>query len=74
MASFYSGGASSLAGLQLVPLNRNPAARRSHAWLVRESRAAWHSAQAGLQGGDVLVSADSVDLRSIGMLQRVINE
>ena len=29
--------------------------------------------EAGLKGGDVLVSADSVDLRSIGMLQRVIS-
>jgi S1-C subfamily serine protease len=29
--------------------------------------------KAGLRGGDILIAADSQDLRSIGVLQRVIN-
>lgn len=75
MASFYPGGASSLAGLQLIPLN--PESSRafgvSHGLFVNLVLPGTPGREAGLQGGDVLVSADSVDLRSIGTLQRVIN-
>jgi len=75
MAYLYSGGASSLAGLQLVALS--PESSRAfgvaHGLFVNQVLPGTPGREAGLQGGDVLVSADSVDLRSIGMLQRVIN-
>lgn len=74
MAQWYSGGASSLAGLQLVVLS-NESSRAfgvPHGILVNQV-APGPGRDAGLQGGDVLVSADSVDLRSIRQLASVIS-
>ena len=75
MAQYYSGGASSLAGLQLVALS--PESSRAlgvaHGILVNQVLPGTPGGESGLLGGDVLVSADSVDLRSILTLQRVIN-
>lgn len=75
MVQYYSGGVSSMAGLQLVPLNRESsrAFGVEHGLFVNQVLPGTPGREAGLQGGDVLVSADSVDLRSIGTLQRVIN-
>jgi C-terminal processing protease CtpA/Prc len=75
MVQFYSGGVSSMAGLQLVPLNQESsrAFGVTHGLFVNQVLPGTPGRAAGLQGGDVLVSADSVDLRSIGTLQRVIN-
>jgi C-terminal processing protease CtpA/Prc len=75
MAQLYSGGAISLVGLQLVALS--PESSRAfgvaHGLFVNQVLPGTLGREAGLRGGDVLVSADSVDLRSVGMLQRVIN-
>jgi S1-C subfamily serine protease len=75
MVSFYSGGVSSMAGLQLVPLNQESsrAFGVEHGLFVNQVLPGTPGRETGLLGGDVLVSADSVDLRSIGTLQRVIN-
>jgi membrane-associated protease RseP (regulator of RpoE activity) len=75
MAQFYSGGASSLAGLQLVALSSESsrALGVTHGILVNQVLPGTPGRDAGLLGGDVLVSADSVELRSIGTLQRVIS-
>ena len=74
MAQWYSGGVSSLAGLQLVVLS-NESSRAfgvSHGILVNQV-APGPGRDAGLQGGDVLVSADSIELRSIRQLASVIS-
>jgi S1-C subfamily serine protease len=75
MVQAYTGGVSSMAGLQLVPLNQESsrALGVSHGLFVIQVLPGTLGREAGLQGGDVLVSADSVDLRSIGTLQRVMN-
>lgn len=71
----FTGGAASLAGLQLIVLSSESsrALGVQHGILVNQVLPGTPGRKAGLQGGDVLVSADSVDLRSIGMLQRVIS-
>ena len=75
MVQYYSGGVSSMAGLQLVPLNQESgrAFGVEHGLFVAQVLPGTLGREAGLQGGDVLVSADSVELRSIGTLQRVMN-
>lgn len=64
-----------MAGLQLVPLNQESARAFgvAHGLFVAQVMPGTLGREAGLLGGDVLLSADSVDLRSIGTLQRVIN-
>jgi membrane-associated protease RseP (regulator of RpoE activity) len=75
MAAYFGGGASVLAGLQLVTLS--PETSRllgvTHGILVNQVLTGTMGQEAGLRGGDILVSADSQDLRSIAVLQRVIN-
>lgn len=75
MVQYYSGGVTSMAGLQLVPLNQESARAFgvAHGLFVAQVMPGTLGREAGLLGGDVLLSADSVDLRSIGTLQRVIN-
>ncbi len=75
MTQYFSGGTNSLAGLQLVTLS-SEASRAlgvSHGILVNQVLTGTPGRKAGLQGGDILISADSQDLRSIAVLQRVIN-
>ena len=75
MTAFYSGGVRSLAGLQLVALSEESsrALGAKHGLLVNQVGPGTPAQEAGLQGGDVMISADSVDLRSISTLQRVIS-
>ncbi len=75
MVSLFTGGANSLAGVQLVALSTESsrALGVAHGILVNQVLPGTPGREAGLLGGDILVSADSVDLRSIQQLQRVIN-
>jgi membrane-associated protease RseP (regulator of RpoE activity) len=75
MVGYLGGGANSLAGLQLVALSTESsrAFGVSYGILVNHVMAGTPGRDAGLRGGDILVSADSVDLRSIQHLQRVIS-
>jgi C-terminal processing protease CtpA/Prc len=75
MAAAYSAGGRSLAGLELVALNQESgrAFGVTHGLFVNQVLPGTPGRQAGLQGGDVIVSADSVDLRSFGALQRMIS-
>ena len=43
-----------------------------HGILVNQVAPGTPGRKAGLQGGDILISADSIDIRSIQQLQRVI--
>lgn len=74
MAYAYTGGANVMAGLQLVALNgeSSRALGVSHGLFVNQVAPGTPGREAGLQGGDVLVTADSIDLRSIRALQRAI--
>jgi C-terminal processing protease CtpA/Prc len=71
----YLGGSNSLAGLQLVTLSAESsrALGVEHGILVNQVLPGTPGREAGLLGGDVLISADSVELRSILTLQRVIS-
>lgn len=71
----YLGGSNSLAGLQLVTLSAESSRAMGveHGILVNQVLPGTPGREAGLLGGDVLISADSVDLRSILTLQRVIS-
>ena len=64
-----------MVGLQLVVLGSESSRVLGvqYGILVNQVAPGTPGREAGLQGGDVLISADSVELRSIGMLQRVIN-
>jgi C-terminal processing protease CtpA/Prc len=72
----YSFGAvgNVLAGLQLVPLNAESARPlgATHGLFVNQALPG-PGREAGLQGGDVLVAADSVELRSLRSLQLVMS-
>ena len=74
MVSQFTGGANSLAGVQLVALSTESsrALGVEHGILVNQVAPGTPGRKAGLQGGDILISADSVDIRSIQQLQRVI--
>lgn len=74
MVPFLSGGTNSLAGLQLVLLSpeSSKALGVSHGILVNQVLPGTPGREAGLKGGDILIMADSQDLRSIATLQRVI--
>lgn len=75
MTGFFSGGGSPMAGLQLMALGQETsrAFGISHGILVNQVMPGTPGRDAGLMGGDILLSADSVDLRSVLTLQRVIN-
>jgi len=75
MTHIYTNGTASLVGLQLVVLSSESSRVLGvqYGILVNQVAPGTPGREAGLQGGDVLISADSVDLRSIGLLQRVIN-
>ena len=74
MVGLFGGGANSLAGLQLMALSAESSRMVgvSHGILVNQVMAATPGHEAGLRGGDILVSADSVDLRTVRHLQEVI--
>jgi hypothetical protein len=75
MVSIYGGVANSLAGVQLMALS-SEASRAlgvSHGILVNQVMPGTPGRAAGLLGGDILITADSVELRSVGQLQRVIS-
>lgn len=74
MVGLFGGGANSLAGLQLMALS-NESSRLvgvSHGILVNQVMPGTPGRDAGLRGGDILVTADSVDLRTVRQLQEVI--
>lgn len=75
MAVLYPAGSRSLAGLELMALNQESGRSFgvSHGLFVNQVAPGSPGRLAGLQGGDVLLSADSVDLRSLGTLQRIIS-
>jgi C-terminal processing protease CtpA/Prc len=74
MVGLFGGGANSLAGLQLIALSTESsrALGVDHGILVNQVLQGTPGREAGLRGGDILLLADSVELRSIGTLQRVI--
>ena len=74
MVAQFTGGANSLAGIQLMALSPESSQRFGveHGILVNQVLPGTPGRKAGLQGGDILISADSVDIRSIQQLQRVI--
>ena len=74
MVPMFSGAANSLVGLGLVALTSETSRALGvpHGILVNQV-APGPGRDAGLQGGDVLVSADSVELRSIRQLQTLIS-
>ncbi len=74
LAYTFGAGASVLAGLQLVALNRESsrALGVSHGLFVNQVVQGTPGREAGLQGGDVLVTADTIELRSVGSLQRAL--
>jgi C-terminal processing protease CtpA/Prc len=74
MVSQFTGGANSLAGVQLMALSPESSRRFGveHGILVNQVAPGTPGRNAGLLGGDIVVSADSVDVRSIQQLQRVI--
>jgi S1-C subfamily serine protease len=74
MVSQFTGGANSLAGVQLIALSPESSRRFGveHGILVNQVAPGTPGRAAGLQGGDILVSADSIDIASIQQLQRVI--
>jgi C-terminal processing protease CtpA/Prc len=74
MVSQFTGGANSLAGVQLMALSTESsrALGVEHGILVNQVAPGTPGRAAGLLGGDIVVSADSVDVRSIQQLQRVL--
>jgi len=74
MAQIFSAGGNVLAGLQLVPISTESsrALGISQGILVNQVLPG-PGREAGLRSGDILVSADSQDLRSMDVLRRVIN-
>ena len=75
MVGLFGGGANSLAGVQLIALSTESsrALGVANGILVNQVLPGTPGYEAGLQGGDILVSADSVELRSIRQLQTVLN-
>lgn len=75
MVGLFGGGANSLAGVQLMALSTESsrALGVANGILVNQVLPGTPGHLAGLQGGDILVSADSVELRSIRQLQTVIS-
>ena len=74
MVSQFTGGAPALAGVQLIALSLESSQRFGveHGILVNQVAPGTPGRKAGLQGGDILISADSIDIRSIQQLQRVM--
>lgn len=74
MVDLFGVSANSLAGLQLMALSSESsrALGVSHGILVNHVMAGTPGREAGLRGGDILISADSVDLRTVMQLQQVI--
>lgn len=74
MVGFFGGGANSLAGLQLMALSMESSRLVGvrHGILVNHVMVGTPGYEAGLRGGDILISADSVDLRTVMQLQQVI--
>lgn len=75
MVGLFGGGANSLAGVQLMALSAESSRNLgvANGILVNQVLPGTPGQEAGLQGGDILVSADSVELRSIRQLQTVIS-
>lgn len=74
MVGMFTGGANVLAGLRLVTLSsESSAALGISQGILVDQVLPGPGREAGLKGGDILVSADSQDLRSIEALRRVLN-
>jgi serine protease Do len=74
MVGLFGIPANSLAGLQLMALSRESSrlVGVSHGILVNQVMVGTPGYEAGLRGGDILLSADSIDLRTVMQLQQVI--
>ena len=74
MVGYFGGAANSLAGLQLMALSMESSRMMGvgHGILVNHVMAGTPGHEAGLRGGDILISGDSIDLRSVMQLQQVI--
>ena len=74
MVGYLGGAANSLAGLQLMALSTESSrlVGVSHGILVNHVMVGTPGHEAGLRGGDILISADSVDLRTVMQLSQVI--
>jgi C-terminal processing protease CtpA/Prc len=75
MTQLFGTSASLLAGLQLMALNQESgrAFGVAHGLFVNQVAPGTPGRAAGLRGGDVLVTADSIELRTVAALARVIN-
>ena len=74
MVGLFGGAANSLAGLQLMALSVESSrlVGVSHGILVNQVMVGTPGYAAGLRGGDILISADSIDLRTVMQLQNVM--
>jgi S1-C subfamily serine protease len=76
MARIYTGGVHPIAGLQIIAVN--PDLGRSlgvtQGLVVLDALPGTPGRESGLRGGDVIVSANDVELRSVTALERVISE
>ncbi len=75
MAQFFTGGANPVAGVQVVPITRDLGriTGATSGLFVVQVLQGTPGREAGLRGGDVILSADGVELESTGTLQRVIS-
>ncbi|HEX9562717.1 MAG TPA: PDZ domain-containing protein [Gemmatimonadaceae bacterium] len=76
MTRFFTRGVNPVAGVQFVPVNPDLARTFGveHGLFVIDVLPGTPGREAGLRGGDVLLSADEVELRSAFTLQRVIGQ
>jgi C-terminal processing protease CtpA/Prc len=74
MAQFFTGGVNPVAGVQLVPMNPDlgKLSGAETGLFVVQVLQGTPGRDAGLRGGDVILSADGVELRSAAMLSQVI--
>jgi membrane-associated protease RseP (regulator of RpoE activity) len=74
MVSFFGGGSNVLAGVQLMALSAESSRLLGvkHGILVNSVLPGTPGRESGLRGGDILLTADGVDLRSVLQLQRII--
>jgi len=74
MAQYFTGGVNPVAGLQLVPVNPDlgKLSGAESGLFVIQVLQGTPGRDAGLRGGDVILSADGVDLRSAATLSQVI--
>ncbi len=75
MAQYFSGSVNPVAGVQLFQLSQESsrAFGVTHGLLVNTVLPGTPGRDAGLVGGDVILVADSIEVRSVNVLQRVIS-